>query len=67
MFAKVAIDPQGRVTHLRVLRLAYPEAPNAETINAQAVDLIKRRRYDPVMVAGKPVAVCGDVAATIDF
>ena len=67
MVAKVAIDPQGRVTHLRVLRLAYPEAPNAGSINAQAIDWIKRRRYDPVIVAGKPVAVCSDLAVTIDL
>jgi hypothetical protein len=67
MFAKVAINPQGRVTHLRVLRLAYPEAPNAESINAQAVDSIKRRRFAPVTLAGKPVAVCSDLAVTIDL
>ena len=67
MFAKVAIDPQGKVTHLRVLRLAYPEASNADTINAQAIDSIKRWRYAPMIVAGKPVAVCSDLTVTIDM
>jgi hypothetical protein len=33
MQAKVAIDPEGRVTHLRVLRLAYPELPSSNAIN----------------------------------
>ncbi|MGD0013643.1 MAG: energy transducer TonB [Bryobacteraceae bacterium] len=63
----MAIDPEGRVTHLRVLRLAYPEASNADAINGQAVDSIKRWHYSPTIVAGKPVAVCSDVAVTIDF
>ncbi|MGA8221790.1 MAG: hypothetical protein WB780_09060 [Candidatus Acidiferrales bacterium] len=67
MFAKVAIDPEGRVTHLRVLRLGYPDAPNAYAINAQAVDSIKHRHYAPTSVAGKPVAVCSDVGVTIDL
>jgi outer membrane biosynthesis protein TonB len=67
MLAKVAIDPEGRVTHLRVLRLAYPEAPNSDAINEQAVDSIKRWHYTPATVAGKPVAVCSDVAVTIDL
>jgi hypothetical protein len=69
MLAKIAIDPEGRVTHLRVLRLAYPEAPEAvrNAINAQAVDSIKRSHLKPRIVGGKPVAVCSDVAVTIDL
>jgi outer membrane biosynthesis protein TonB len=67
MLVKVAIDPEGRVTHLRVLRLAYPEASSADAINEQAVDSIKRWHYAPTTVAGKPVAVCSDVAVNIDL
>jgi len=67
MQAKVAIDPEGRVTHLRVLRLAYPELPNSDAINQQAVDSIKRWRYAPTMLSGKAVAVCSDVSVTIDL
>jgi outer membrane biosynthesis protein TonB len=66
MLAKVAVDPNGRVTHLRVLHLAHPNAPNAAAINEQAVDSIKRWRYVPTKVAGKPVPVCSDVGVTID-
>ena len=67
MLAKIAIDTEGRITHLRVLRLAYPKAPNAETINEQAVDSIKRWHYAPTIYAGKPVAVCSDVDVIIDL
>jgi hypothetical protein len=67
MLAKVALDAEGRVTHLRVLRLAHPDAPNAAAINEQAVDSIKRWRYAPTKVAGKPVPVCSDVGVTIDL
>jgi hypothetical protein len=67
MLAKVAIDAEGRVTHLRVLRLAWPEAPNSAAINAQAVDSIKRGHYAPTSVGGKPMAVCSDVGVIIDL
>jgi outer membrane biosynthesis protein TonB len=65
MRAKVAIDTEGRVTHLRVFRLAYPETPNSDAINEQAVDSIKRWQYAPTTIDGKPVAVCSDVGVTI--
>jgi len=67
MLVKLAIDPEGRVTHLRVLRLWHPEAPQADAINAQAIDSIKRWHYAPTKLAGEPVTVCSDVAVTIDF
>jgi hypothetical protein len=67
MSAKVAIDAEGRVTHLRVLRLAWPELPNSHTINTQAVDSIKRWHYAPTIVGGTPVAVCSDVSVTVDL
>ncbi len=67
MSAKVAIDAEGRVTHLRVLRLAWPELPNSHTINTQAVDSIKRWHYAPTIVGGTPVVVCSDVSVTVDL
>jgi len=69
MFAKVEIDPEGRLTHLRVLRLAYPEASTAlrNKINAQAIDTIKQWHYSPTIIAGEPVAVCSDITVTIDL
>src|SRR5215470_9157662 len=45
MVAKVAVSAEGRVTHLRVLRLAWPKLPNSYAINEQAVDSIKGWRY----------------------
>ena len=67
MRAKIAINPEGRITHLRVLRLAYPEAANSDAINQQAIDSIKRWHYAPTTVNGGPVAVCSEVFVTIDF
>jgi outer membrane biosynthesis protein TonB len=67
MFVKIEIDPEGKVTHLRVLRLWHPELPNAAVINEQAVDSIKRWRYAPTRIAGKPVPVCSDVSVIIDL
>jgi hypothetical protein len=67
MVAKVAVNSQGRVTHLRVIRLAWPKLPNSRAINRQAVDSIKRWRYAPPIYDGKPVGACSDVSATIDL
>ena len=67
MFAKVEIDPEGKVAHLRVLRLAHPELPNAAVVNEQAVDSIKRWGYAPTRIAGKPVPVCSNVEVIIDL
>ena len=67
MVAKVAVNSEGRVTHLRVIRLAWPKLPNSRAINRQAVDSIKRWRYAPTIYDGKPVAVCSDVSVTVDL
>ncbi|MGA2435736.1 MAG: hypothetical protein ABSG25_10665 [Bryobacteraceae bacterium] len=67
MLVRVAIDPEGRITHLRVLRSAYPEAADSMAINAQVVDSIKRWHYAPTIIASKPVAVCSDVTVIVDF
>lgn len=67
MVAKVAVNSEGRVTHLRVIRLAWPKLHNSQAINRQAVDSIKRWRYAPTIYEGKPVAVCSDVSVTVDL
>ncbi len=67
LFAKIAIDPQEKITHLRVLSLAHPEASFSEEINEKAVDDIKRSHYSPTLYDGKPVAVCSDVSVIIDL
>ena len=67
MIAKVAINAEGRVTHLRVLRLAWPKLPNSYAINEHAVNDIKGWHYKPTILGGKPVAVCSDVAVTVDL
>ena len=67
MVAKVAVNSEGRVTHLRVIRLAWPKLPNSRAINRQAVDSIKRWHHSPTTYDGKPVAVCSDVSVTVDL
>jgi len=67
MRARLAIDSTGRITHLRVLRLAYSGASGAGRINAQAVDAIKTWRYPPAVADGKPAATCRDVTVTVDL
>lgn len=67
MVAKVAVNSEGKVTHLRVIRLAWPKLPNSRTINREAVDSIRRWRYAPTIYDGKPVAVCSDVSVTVDL
>jgi len=67
MLAKIGIDARGKITHLRVLRLAYPEAPFSEEINEKAVDSIKRWHYTPALYDGTPVTTCSDVSVTIDL
>src|ERR1043166_6922357 len=41
MIAKVAISPEGKITHLRILRPAWPALPNSHKINEDAVDSVK--------------------------
>ncbi len=67
MVAKVAINAEGKVTHLRVVRLAWPKLPNSYAINQQALDGIKGWHYRPTIVGGKPVVVCSDVFVTVDL
>jgi hypothetical protein len=65
MVAKIAVNSQGRITHLRVIRLAWPKLPNSRAINREPVDSIKRWRYTPTIFEGKPIAVCSDVSVTV--
>jgi outer membrane biosynthesis protein TonB len=67
LLAKAAIDPEGRITHLRVQRVAHPQASTSARLNEEAVDSIKRWRYAPTIVAGKPQAVCADVDVNVDL
>jgi len=67
MIAKVAINAEGRVTHLRVLRFAWPKLSNSYAINEHTVNDIKGWHYKPTILDGKPVLVCSDVAVTVDF
>jgi hypothetical protein len=69
LYGKVAMDPDGKITHLRVLQLAFPEAPKAlrDRVNAEAIDSIKRSHYSPRIVDGKSLASCADLSVNIDM
>jgi hypothetical protein len=67
MFAKIAIDKDGKITHLRVLRLAHSNAPNWKEINEAALADVKKWHSKPTFYQGKPVAVCSDVSVVVDL
>jgi len=68
LLAKLQLGPDGQVTHLRVLRRAYPEAPKAaEPLNLKAIQDLKDRHFPPATVAGQPVVACVEIAVTIDL
>lgn len=68
MLAKVRVDAGGRVTHLRLVRRAYPEAPPlAEAITLKAIQDLKDRHFSRAAAAGRPGPQCMDIAVTIDL
>lgn len=67
MLAKLAINQDGKVTHLRVLHLAHPNAPNWREINESALDSIRRWHWKPTLYQGKRVAVCTDGSVIVDL
>ena len=67
LLAKLAIDKDGRITHIRVLRLAHSNAPNWRKINEDALESIRRQQYKQTFYEGKPVPVCTDVGVIIDL
>lgn len=67
MMAKVAVSSEGKVTHLRVIRLAWPKLPNSRAINTDTIEAIKHWRYKPTIVDGRPVAVCSEISVTVDL
>jgi len=67
MLAKLAIDKNGKITHLRVLRLAHPSARDWKEINKSALDSVRHFHYKPTIYEGNPVAVCSDVSVIVDL
>ncbi|HJZ63435.1 MAG TPA: hypothetical protein VKD70_03890 [Candidatus Acidoferrum sp.] len=67
MLAKIAIDKEGKITHLRVLRLAHSNASIWMEINDSALNDIKRWYSKPTFYHGRPVPICSDVVVTVDL
>jgi hypothetical protein len=68
MMAKVRVDAGGRVTHLRLIRRAYPEAPKVgDGVTLKAIQELKERRFDVASGEGMARPQCVDVTTTIDL
>ncbi len=67
MLAKIAMGKDGKITHLRVLRLAHSNAPNWMEINETALADLRKMHYKPTFYQGKSVAVCSDISVIVDL
>lgn len=55
MVVEIVVSPDGRVSEAAVVRSTYPPWPEAEAI---VVEAVRKWRYEPAKLDGKPVAVC---------
>jgi hypothetical protein len=60
--AEVAIDRDGRITHLRFTRLSI-----WDSFNKAAFDSLNKLRYKPVVVNGERVSACSTVSINVDL
>lgn len=67
LLARIAVNKEGQLTHIRVLRLAHSNAPNWKPINEQALNSILRWHFVPTLYQGKAVGVCSDVSVVVDL
>jgi hypothetical protein len=62
LYAKVAIDREGNITHLRFLRLS-----TLDSINRYAIENLKRQHYKPTVLDGERVSGCSTVSINVDL
>jgi hypothetical protein len=68
MMARVRVDAGGRVTHLRLIRRAYPEAPKVgDEVTLKAIRDLKERRFNARLSGGVARPQCVDITTTIDL
>jgi outer membrane biosynthesis protein TonB len=67
LLLSAVIDEKGNVAHMRILRLAFPTAPNTVALNEQAIEQVKRWHYKPTVLDGKPVPVYTEISVIIDL
>ena len=64
LVAKLRIDPDGKITHLQVLRVGYPESPE---LNEQALQSLRQWDYTSPAVDDDPSPLCIDVSVGLHF
>jgi len=67
MLAKIAIDKDGKITHLRLLRLAHSNTPNWKEMNESVLTDLREKRFKPTFYQGKQVDACSDVSVVVDL
>jgi hypothetical protein len=60
--ARMIVDSDGKITHLRFIRLSSVDA-----VNKRAFDFVKKQHYKPSVVEGKQVSVCTTMSINVDF
>jgi hypothetical protein len=66
MFAKLAIDQYGKVTHLQLVQRSYfGLGQEFDRLNLEMIEKIKQRIFKPAVIHGEAVPVCADVTLSI--
>jgi Gram-negative bacterial TonB protein C-terminal len=60
--ARMLIDPDGNISHIRFMRLS-----SVDSINKHAFDFVTKQHYKPTVVDGQRVSVCTSMSINIDF
>jgi hypothetical protein len=60
--ARMIVDSDGKITHLRFIRLS-----SVDTVNKRAFDFVTKQQYKPTVVEGKQVSVCATMSINVDF
>jgi hypothetical protein len=60
--ARMIVDSDGKITHLRFIRLS-----SADSVNRRAFDFVTKQHYQPTVVKGQQVSVCTTMSITVDF
>jgi hypothetical protein len=60
--ARMIVNSDGKVTHLRFMRLS-----SVDSVNKRAFDFVTKQHYKPVVVEGQQISVCMRMSINIDF
>jgi hypothetical protein len=60
--ARMIVNPDGKITHLRFIRLS-----SLDSVNKGAFDFVTKQHYKPTVVEGQQVSVCTTMSINVDF